>query len=414
MNKKHRSLFTSWLGVIFLVLFVLVSVVLAAYEEKPKSVLVAEGNTAFALDLYQELKDARGNIFFSPYSISTALAMTYAGARGNTAKQMADVLHFTLDQNELHPAFARLEALLNEVQTRGDLQLHVANSLWPQEGYPFLKEYLALVKKHYGVAITPLDYQGAAEEARKIINQWVEEKTKDRIKNLIQPGVLDALTRLVLTNAIYFKGNWASQFDEKRTQEDTFYLLSGKTIRTPLMAQDQEFAYSENEFLQVLELPYVGETLSMLVLLPKKNNGLPELEKQLAPGALKRWTTGLKKQKVKVFLPKFKMTSQFSLAKTLASMGMDDAFALKADFSGMDGRKWLYIGAVIHKAFVDVNEEGTEAAAATAVVMRIRMARPTPPPTFRADHPFIFLIRENTTRSILFMGRVLDPTQKGE
>jgi serpin B len=411
MSKKTGIVLTALLGVIFWVL--MMPVELAAYEEKPKSAVV-EGNTAFALDLYQELKDTKGNLFFSPYSISTALAMTYAGARENTAKQMADVLHFPSGQKEVHPAFGQLETLLNEVQTKGDVQLNVANSLWPQEGYPFLEEYLALVKKYYGVVITPLDYQGAAEKARKIINQWVEEKTKNKIKNLIQPGILDAVTRLVLVNAIYFKGNWASQFDEKRTKDGTFYLLSGKTIQTPLMAQKQEFAYGEKEFLQVLELPYVGERLSMIVLLPKEKDGLPELEKQLTAANLRIWTWGLRKQKVKVFLPRFKMTSQFSLGKTLAAMGMPDAFSPnKANFSGMDGRlNWLYIGAVLHKAFVDVNEEGTEAAAATAVVMKIRMA--AQPPTFRADHPFIFLIRENTTGSILFLGRVMDPSQKGE
>jgi len=412
MSKKTGIALISLWGVIFLVL--MMQVELAAYEDKPISAAVVEGNTAFALDLYRELKDTKGNLFFSPYSISTALAMTFAGARENTAKQMADVLHFPSGQNDVHPAFGQLETLLNEVQTKGDIQLNVANSLWPQEGYPFLAEYLALVKEYYGVVITPVDYRKAAEKAREIINQWVEEKTKDKIKNLIQPGVLDAVTRLVLVNAIYFKGNWASQFDEKRTKEDTFYLLSGKTVQTPLMAQEKEFAYRDEEFLQVLELPYVGESLSMIVLLPKEKDGLPQLEKQLTAANLRMWTSSPRKRKVKVFLPRFKMTSQFSLSKTLAAMGMRDAFNPdKADFSGMDGRpNWLYIGAVLHKAFVDVNEEGTEAAAATAVVMKIRMVLDQP--TFRADHPFIFLIRENTTGSILFLGRVMDPSQKGE
>jgi serpin B len=411
MRKKTAMVLTSLLSVILMVLVILME--LAAYVEKPNPVVV-EGNTDFAIDLYRELKDTKGNLFFSPYSISTALAMTYAGARENTARQMADVLHFPSGQKEVHPAFGHLETLLNEIQTKGDIHLNVANSLWPQEGYPFLEEYLVLVKKYYGVVITPLDYQRAAEKARKIINQWVEEKTKDKIKNIIPPGVLDALTRLVLVNAIYFKGNWANPFDEKWTKDDTFYLLSGRTIRTPLMAQKRLFAYGEEEFLQVLELPYEGKGLSMIVLLPEEKDGLPQLEKQLTAGNLRMWTSRLRKQKVKVFLPRFKMTSQFSLSKTLAAMGMRDAFnPNKADFSGMDGRlNWLYIGAVIHKAFVDVNEEGTEAAAATAVVMRIKMA--PQPPTFRADHPFIFLIRENSTGSILFLGRVMDPGQKKE
>jgi serpin B len=273
-----------------------------------------------------------------------------------------------------------------------------------------LKEYLILTKKYYGVTITPLDYRQAVEKARKIINQWVEEKTKDKIKNLIKPGILNPLTRLVLVNAIYFKGNWASQFDEKRTKDETFYLLSGKRVQAPMMAQKEEFRYAKKESLQVLELPYVGEDLSMIVLLPGKTDGLPELERHLTRGTLMQWLTGLRKQKVQVFLPKFKMTSQFRLDQTLTAMGMRDAFdPNKANFAGMDGRRnWLYIGAVIHKAFVDVNEEGTEAAAATAVAMRIKMARP-PSPIFRADHPFIFLIRDNKTGSILFIGRVLDP-----
>jgi serpin B len=409
MKKKFKGILPFLAGTLFLLASV--SVLLSANAEKSKSEALVEGNTAFALDIYQRLKDTKGSIFFSPYSISTALAMTYAGARENTAAQMADVLHFASTQKELHPTFGKLETWLNGIQEKGDVQLNVANSLWPQKGYSFLKEYLTLTKKYYGVTITPLDYRQAVEEARKIINQWVEEKTKDKIKNLIKPGILNPLTRLVLVNAIYFKGNWASQFDQKRTKDDTFYLLSGKRVQVPMMAQKQAFRYAEKESLQVLELPYVGEDLSMVVLLPGKIDGLPELETYLTPGRLMHWTAGLRKQKVQVFLPKFKMTSQFRLDQTLTAMGMRDAFDPgKANFAGMDGqRNWLYIGAVIHKAFVDVNEEGTEAAAATAVAMRIKMARP-PSPMFRADHPFIFLIRDNKTGSILFIGRVLDPS----
>lgn len=408
MKKKFKGMLPFLAGTLFLLASV--SVLLSEYDEKSQSEALVEGNTAFALDVYQRLKDTKGNIFFSPYSISTALAMTCAGARENTAKQMADVLHFTLDQKELHPTFGKLETWLNGIQEKGDVQLNVANSLWPQKGYSFTTEYLTLSKKYYGVRITPLDYRQAVEEARKIINQWVEEKTKDKIKNLIKPGILNPLTRLVLVNAIYFKGNWASQFDEKRTRDETFYLLSGKRVQAHMMAQKEEFRYAKKESLQVLELPYVGADLSMIVLLPGKTDGLPELERHLTPGTLMEWIAGLRKQKVQVFLPKFKMTSQFRLDQTLIAMGMRDAFDPgKANFAGMDGQhNWLYIGAVIHKAFVDVNEEGTEAAAATAVAMRVKMARPTSP-IFRADHPFIFLIRDNKTGSILFIGRVLDP-----
>ncbi len=373
--------------------------------------IVVEGNTAFALELYQKLRGAEGNLFLSPYSISTALAMTYAGARENTAKQMAETLHFSLEQQQLHAAFAKLESHLNAVQKKGDIQLNVANSLWPQKDYPFLQEYLALIKECYGVLITPVDYQTAREAASKLINQWVEEKTNNKIRDLIQPGVLDVLTRLLLVNAIYFKGNWASQFEEKLTEDAPFYLLSGETIQVPTMSQKQEFGYTEDQSLQILELPYIGNDLSMLVLLPKQANGLAEIEKNLTVENLRKWTAQLREQEVMVFLPKFKMTSQFRLDKALISMGMSEAFDMnKANFAGMDGNpNWLYIAAVIHKAFVDVNEEGTEAAAATAVVTEVLSA---PPVTFRADHPFIFLIRENLTGSILFLGRVIDPTKE--
>ncbi|MBW2645389.1 MAG: serpin family protein [Deltaproteobacteria bacterium] len=370
---------------------------------------VVEGNTSFAFDLYKQLKDAEGNLFFSPYSISTALAMTYAGARGKTEKQMAGALHFTLDQKRLHPAFACLEAQFNAAQNR-DIELNVANALWAQKDYVFLKEFLDLTAKNYGAAPNHVDFKRDCETARKEINAWVEQKTKNKIKDLIKRGVLDPLTRLVLTNAIYFKGNWGSQFNKSHTKEEPFRPATGKSVKVPLMTQTQEFRYTESDSLQILELPYVGDDLSMIVLLPGKIDGLAQLEADLNPENLNAWMGLLRKREVVVFLPKFKMTSQLSLAETLASMGMPDAFRPNADFSGMDGTKTLYISAVVHKAFVDVNEEGTEAAAATGVVMRLTSALPTPPPVFRADHPFVFLIRDNHSGSILFLGRIVDPT----
>ena len=372
---------------------------------------VAQGNTAFALDLYGKLKEAEGNLFFSPYSISTALAMTYAGARANTEKQMAEVLHFTLDQKRLHPAFSHLEAQLNAAQGKEGIELNVANALWAQKDYIFLGEFLDLTKKYYGAVLTLLDFKNACEAARKKINAWVEEKTKNKIKDLIKPGVLDSLTRLVLTNAIYFKGNWESQFKKSKTEESPFWLVPGKSIKVPMMNQKQNFNYMENDSLQILELPYVGNALSMIALLPKKVDGLAQLESMLSVKNLTTWMGLLREREISVFLPKFKMSSQFSLDKMLASMGMHDAFTGKADFSGMTGKKDLYISAVIHKAFVDVNEEGTEAAAATAVAMRL-LSMPAPPPVFKADHPFILLIRHNPSESILFLGRVVNPTEK--
>jgi len=371
---------------------------------------VMEGNTAFALDLYGNLKEKEGNLFFSPYSISTALAMTYAGARGNTEKQMSEVLHFKLDQKQLHPAFSHLEAQLNAAQEKEGIELSVANTLWAQKDYVFLREFLDLTRKNYGAVLNFLDFKRAYEEAREKINTWVEEKTRNKIKDLIKPGILNALTRLVLTNAIYFKGDWESQFKKSKTKEAPFWLTPSKSINAPMMTQKQKFRYMESDKLQMLELPYLGNHLSMIVLLPKKIDGLAQLESTLSVKNLTTWMGLLRQREILVFLPKFKMSSQFSLDKTLASMGMPDAFDPSADFSGMDGTKLLYISAVIHKAFVNVNEEGTEAAAATAVAMRL-LSAPSPPPVFRADHPFIFLIRHNSSESILFLGRLVDPTK---
>jgi serpin B len=385
-----------------------------AVEQEYEEILVQD-NSIFAVELYQRLCVSEGNLFFSPYSISTALAMTYAGARDNTEKQMAKTLRFSLDQKHLHDAFADIEAKINDVQEAGNVELSVANSLWPQQDYRFLNEYLSLIKKHYGVSITPVDFKRAGEAARKMINKWVADRTQEKIRDLIQPGILDSLTRLVLANAIYFKGNWESQFKAYLTKDAPFHVSPTMSVQAPLMTQKQKFKYAETGALQILELPYVGEELSMIVLLPKKNDGLKQLENSLTVEKLKQWKRRSGKREVSVFLPRFTMTSTFRLDKTLVSMGMVDAFnGTKANFAGMDGRVgWLYIGAVVHKAFVDVNEEGTEAAAATAVGIRA-LGMPAPPPTFLADHPFVFLIQENRTGSILFMGRLTDPTKSGE
>ena len=367
---------------------------------------VVKGNTAFALDLYQQLMADEGNLFFSPYSISVALAMTYAGARGNTAAQMAQTLHFALEQAEVHPAFAALEARLNSVQQKGQVKLAVANSLWPHKKYDFLPEFLTLIKEYYGVEITPVDYEHATEAARLLINEWVEAKTEKKIVNLIPPGMLTVLTSLVLVNAIYFKGDWASQFDKQLTRDAPFHVSATESVTVPTMNQTRKLRYAKRDDLQVLELPYAGDDLCLVVLLPDKVDGLDELQAALTAERLDMWTADMWETTVGVHLPKFKLTSTFELSEALKVLGMTDAFD-NADFSGMDGMKWLVIAAVLHKAFVDMNEEGTEAAAATAVT--ISRAALMLPVNFQVDHPFMFLIRDNVTRSILFLGRVVNP-----
>lgn len=367
------------------------------------------GNTAFALDLYGRLRKEEGNLFCSPYSISTALAMTYGGARGATAEQMAMALHFELPQEALHPAFAAMERGIADIEKKGKVKIAVANSLWPQKKFALLPEFLTLCQKNYGAEITPLDFAGSPDKARNTINRWVEDKTNKKITDLIQS--LDSLTRLVLVNAIYFKGDWANQFKSELTQKQPFYVSPDKTSEASLMHQTKDFGYGERDGLQILDLPYAGDDLSMVVILPNKADGLGDLEAKLTVKHLADWVGGLRSRKVELFLPKFKMTRQFSLNEELAALGMRDAFSDKADFSGLDGQRDLFISTVIHKAFVEVDEKGTEAAAATAVVLMEKASIGIEPPTpvFRADHPFLFLIRDRSTGSILFLGRVVNP-----
>jgi serpin B len=379
---------------------------------------IVECNNKFALNLYAKLKSTEGNLFFSPYSISTALAMTYAGAKGQTARQMVDVLNFPtkseehkpyLSQEQFHCDFGKIIKDMNARGTEDKYELSVANALWGQKGYEFLDEFLDLVKSNYDGGLNEVDFVEATEQARQTINMWVEEKTKDKIKELIKEGVLSSMTRLVLTNAIYFKGNWASQFDEEQTIDAPFYVSASEEIVVPMMNQKGEFGYTETGDLQALELPYVEDELSMVIVLPKAKDGIDEVEEELTEEELAGWMEKLREREVVVSIPKFKMTQELSLAEVLQSMGIVDAFTSVADFSGMNGKRDLFISAVIHKAYVDVNEEGTEAAAATAIGMRLT-AIEEPPPVFRADHPFIFIIRDKVTDSILFLGRVINPT----
>ena len=368
---------------------------------------VAAGNNGFALDLYGHMP-VEGNVCFSPYSISAALAMATAGARGETRQQMTQALRLNLPADRLAPAFAAVEAELDAVQQKGQVKLTVANSLWPQKGFAFLPDYLALCDRYYGASIVFVDY-GQPAIASQIINNWVADKTQGKITDLISPDAV-AGAKLTLVNAIYFRGDWASPFKASLTEQEPFHLSSGDTVTASLMHQTSRFGYADFSSLQVLELPYAGGDVSMVVLLPRDTNSLDQLEAGL-PGNLAAWTTNLVRQSVNVYLPKFKAASQFSLAQTLAVLGMTDAFGAQADFSGMDGGHDLFISDVVHKAYVDVYEKGTEAAAATGVtMMRLALERPiTPPPVFRADHPFLFLIRDNHTGSILFLGRVMNP-----
>jgi len=371
--------------------------------------VTVDGGSAFAVDLYRELCSEQGNLFFSPYSISTALAMTYGGARNNTAVEMAKVLHFAVPRDRLDAAFQKLIGDVNDTNRVEGCELRVANALWGHKDYSFLAEFLAACRERYGARLTEVDFS-ASEQARKTINDWVSEQTKGKIENLIGPGILNALTRLVLTNAIYFKGDWAEPFEESATQEAPFWIAADSSVPVPMMAQTHDFLYGETGDCQVIELPYAKKALSMVIVLPKQRDGLGKVEKGLSSKTLATWKGALRLRKVSVSMPRFKLTCQFQLADVLKRMGMVDAFSVQnADLSGMTGSRDLYLSHVIHKAFVDVTEEGTEAAAATAVVVALRAVAPQPPVEFKADHPFLFMIRHNGTGSLLFMGRYTKP-----
>lgn len=385
----------------------------AAEKAEPKKgdvATVVKGNNEFAFDLYGQLRKNDGNLFFSPSSISTALAMTYAGARSTTADEMARTLHFTLPPDKLHPAFAELRKDLNAEGKKRPYQLRAANALWGQKGEGFKEDFLELTRDNYGPGLKEVDFVRHTEAARKEINAWVQKETNDKIKDLLKPNTITPLTRLVLTNAIYFKGDWKSQFKKDQTRDEVFNDGLDRKIKTPMMHQTMKFKYLDAGALQVLEMPYAGEDLSMVVLLPKKVNGLPDLERSLTADKLAEWLRKVYEVEVIVSLPKFKTTAEFTLNDTLSELGMRKAFMMPgADFSGLNGKKNLYITTVVHKAFVDVNEVGTEAAAATGV--GIGFKGPPPKPVFRADHPFVFLIRDRRNDSVLFLGRIVDPTK---
>ena len=383
----------------------------------------AEDNNDFALSMYGQLQQRPGNLFFSPFSIRTALGMTQAGARGETAAQMRVALSISSADETLHVASAEIIQRLNAAGG-GKYEMAVANSLWGQDGAPLLPEYLDLIAAHYGGSMNLVDFRHAAEAARLRINEWVEDKTKQKIRELIPAGGLNTETLLVLVNAVYFKGMWVRPFRRAATRDEPFHLERGGTVQAPLMHQHKELRYLKGAGYQAVDLIYQGGDLSMLILLPNKKDGLRDLEKKLSARMLHDCVARMAVCEVKLFLPRFKITwGTVNLRDQLTTLGMTLPFnRSQADFSGINGQQppaddSLFISAVFHKAFVEVNEEGTEAAAATAVaVSGATLARwpskPPPVPIFRADHPFLFAIRDRKSGAILFLGRIADPTRE--
>jgi len=370
---------------------------------------VVNANNEFAFDLYFELnKNEKGNIFYSPYSISGALAMTYEGAKAQTADEIKSVFHFP-ESNILRPNFAGIYNDINKENK--DYELKTGNALWVQKDFPLLEDYMTRVEKYYGGKAATLDFVKETEESRLTINRFIEEQTKEKIKNLIPIGSVGASTRLVLTNAIYFKGIWEWEFDKSDTFEEGFIITPDNVVKTPMMHMSPEktkFNYAETEDLQILELPYKGEKISMLILLPNEN--LETIESSLTEEKLDEYKLQMEETKLdSISLPRFEFDTKYFMKNTLATLGMPIAFSGNADFSGMTGKKDLFISQVIHQAYVGVDEKGTEAAAATAVIMKELAIMPTN--IFKADHPFMFVIQEKDTGNILFLGRVVDPTK---
>jgi len=376
----------------------------------------AAATNAFGIDLYSRIKGS-SNVFYSPYSVATALTMTWLGARETTAEEMANVLHLPVAGATMHTRLARdavasvsgsLERSLTASPDEAGYELRAANSLWGQAGYGFLREFTTRLDTYYGAGMRRVDFAGDPLGARLAINEWAEEETNGRIEDLIPQGGVDSVTALVLANAVYFKGVWESRFHEESTRKAVFHGTSGD-VDVEMMMQRARFGYFENEDLQALEMPYVGGRLSMLVLLPREGllGGLERVEGGLTVELIDSWLAGMRDEQVAVHFPKFEITwGTTDLATDLIALGMGNAFR-NADFSGMTGSRDLFISSVFHKAFVAVDEEGSEAAAATATVMK-RTSVPSGP-EFRADRPFMFMIRDDETGAILFMGRVVMP-----
>jgi serpin B len=375
---------------------------------------LVNGNNAFAIHLYESLRSQNGNLVFSPYSISLALAMTYGGARNQTESQMAQTMQFNLPQAQLHPAFNSLDLeLMNEGKAQGNniqpLQLNIANAVWAEQTYPFQQSYLDLIAQDYGAGIQLADFVKNYEAARKNINDWVSQQTKNKINDLLAPGSVDAMTRMVLVNAIYFKADWDVPFDKNNTSDADFTLLDGTQSNVKMMNNGElDLPYIQGDGYQAVELPYQGNSAAMDIILPDAGN-FQNFESALDAGKLNNIFNSMQSTPIALGLPKFSFTTDFSLHDQLQALGMTDAFdPNKADFSGMTGNHDLYIGNVIHKAFVAVDEKGTEAAAATAVIMEA-MSAPMQKVHLVVDHPFIFIIRDLKSGQILFIGRVLNP-----
>ena len=393
---------------VWLIAAILASIWMMASYVEAEDQMKEASNLTFSLDLYSKLRTSSGNIVVSPYSIEQALALTASGASGETLSQMLRTLHYPAEGNgQAKESLLRIEALAK----KGDVIVNVANALWLESEYHFLDTFVEIAKERFHAELHVGDFINSAEKVRVEINQWVEERTEGKIKDLISPGALTAVTRLVIVNAVYLKALWETEFKKDSTYDQDFWISKSEKFLTPTMHQRAHFDYAESDKAQLLSLPYKGGELSMLIFLPKTRDGLSKFEEALEPALVNDLISKLESKEVAVALPKFKIKLNVSLGTLLSNMGMGLAFDPdRADFSKMDGTRKLFISEVIHQAFIETDEKGTEAAAATAVIMLAGSAyHPSKPIEFTADHPFLFAIREKNSGSILFLGRIADP-----
>jgi serine protease inhibitor len=362
----------------------------------------SESNNLFALKLYAALGAGKGNVVVCPFGVSMALGMVAAGARGKTAEELMSTAFAGATKDSLHPGLAGLRDDLTSRAAKAG-ELIIANRLWAQKGYEFTPEFRGLMEKFYGAGIAQTDF-AAAEAARAEINKWGEGATKGKIKETIPAGGLTAQTRLVLADAVYFLGKWDKPFDQKKTRDRDFHLSAKETASVPTMYQEQRFRTASGPGVRLLELPYAGNDMALVILLPTEIDGLPKLEKSLALASLHNWLAALKPQYLDVEMPKFKITSQLDLGATLKSIGLKQTMSPAADLSGMTGKRDLFLSAAIQQAFIEIAETGTEAGAVTAMAVAADGN-----PHFTVDHPFLFILRDTKTGTILFMGRVVDP-----
>lgn len=373
---------------------------------------IVNGNNQFALDMFSQIGGGQQeNVFFSPWSVYSALGMVREGAKGKTAQEMQQVMHFPENDSLRKNSFAKG---YNEFNAReAGYTLATANALWADKNFPLLGNFTSDIEKYYSGTAKGVDFEGDTEDARKTINSWVEERTDSKIKDLISPGSINPQTRLVITNAVYFNGSWVRSFDRNATRKSSFKTGDGRTVETPMMesiGRESRFNYTETGGLQVLELPYQGNKISMIILLPVDHD-TSSLKRALSLDKLNEWKSALEENEVDVYIPKFTFTAKYHMSNYLESMGMALAFTPEADFLGIDGKNDLFISDIIHQAFVDVNEKGTEAAGSTGIAMPMSAINAPKIPVFDADHPFLFLIQDTKTGTILFIGSVGDPSK---